>query len=365
MPEVAMKRLVFLFVAWFGFAAAMPAGEIKLTAKVIPISGGEDGFFSHAHAMILAGERLFLLENLKHRVLLFRLRGGRAEFLKAIGRRGQGPGDLNLPFEISAAEGVLSVRDQYGVSRFTLDGEFLDRFRIPFHSLAMNLEAGRYYFLSAIPGETHLIHALSENGEKEGSMLRKTLAIKASGNKDVSWEMLERYFYEGRLFAAPARLYYLNTMLARLTELDRSGRLVRSAFLDPELGEAARKNVRKNNEMLRRGLEVEQQAGGGLAIPWRVICRDACLFKGRLYLLDPPGAGEAGMGGGRPGPGIRRIDLRSLRLDAEYRLDAAAGAPSIQSFLVGEEAGKLFFLACQEVDGDSGIVRYAIGPAAK
>lgn len=360
-----MKKTLFFLALAIGLAATMAAGEIMLTARVVPISGGEEGFFTRAQAMILTGERLFLLENLKHRVLLFRLRGGRAEFLKAIGRRGQGPGDLYLPFAMTAAEGELSVRDEYGVSRFALDGEFLGRFRVPFRSLAMERSAGSYYFLSAIPGEAHLIHALSGKGAMAGSLLRKTLDIQAPENKETSREMLERYFYEGRLFAAPGRLYYLNTMLAGLTELDLSGRQVRSACLEPGLGAEARENASKNREMLWHGLEAKRQPDGGVAIPWRVICRDVCLLKGRLYLLDSPGAGESGRGGRRPGPCIRRVDLNALRTDAVFCIDGAGEAPDIQAFVVGEEGGAPFFLACQEVDGDSGIVRYDVRPTSK
>ncbi len=72
---------------------------------------------------------LFLVDNNGHSVKVFDFKG---KFIRSIGRRGQGPGDLYWPFGISAFENKVYINNKNGIDSFDLKGKFKDRIKMFF-----------------------------------------------------------------------------------------------------------------------------------------------------------------------------------------------------------------------------------------
>lgn len=358
-----MKKCWLFALILVAIVSAVTAKEHSLAAKTIAIDGGPESFFHFANAMLLKEDRLFLLENMRHRALAFRLQGDRAVFVKSFGKKGEGPGDLCLPFLLSTDGQMLAIRDEKGVSFFSQDGDFRSRFKRPFFILSGEYSQGVYYALTVAPDSNHLIRLLSESGKEIAAMLPRYLEIDPAKNEKIDLRIVERHFYGGKLMVDRDGIYYLNSAFATLCRLDRSGKILKTVSLEAALSKGAVEDIQKNRKMLRDGLEVEFQPEGGMIMRDSHICRSACMFKGKLFLMDREEDGSV-----RVNPAgkktkelcIRSIDLKTMRPDDVYRFEIDKDAPLIQSFTVGEEDGNVYFLVCQEIGEESGIVKYSI-----
>jgi len=78
------------------------------------------------------------------------------QLLNTIGNgRGEGPGELQLAADFHVADGEVWVADSRArnVSRFTVDGTFLDRFDADFHPLRVTKSQGRVVLMRMGPAE--------------------------------------------------------------------------------------------------------------------------------------------------------------------------------------------------------------------
>lgn len=85
---------------------------------------GPQSFYALSRSLVAAdGEgRIYVLDESAHRVVVFDAQG---EHVRTLGREGGGPGELEMPVAVAAAEGVVGVWDygKSGVVRFGPDGE--------------------------------------------------------------------------------------------------------------------------------------------------------------------------------------------------------------------------------------------------
>src|SRR4030042_5220368 len=76
----------------------------QLARTEISIDFKDEGYYKTIPHIALQGNLFFISDNSNHRVLEYRLGGSKLEFLRVIGRPGQGPGDLEYPHEISVSK---------------------------------------------------------------------------------------------------------------------------------------------------------------------------------------------------------------------------------------------------------------------
>lgn len=85
-----------------------------------------DLFFEGGNIAVASDGSVFVSNGKRHTVFKFDASG---KFVKAIGRHGQGPGDLTYPGHLSIMDGKYLVVDEYAaaqrISIFDLDGEFV------------------------------------------------------------------------------------------------------------------------------------------------------------------------------------------------------------------------------------------------
>jgi hypothetical protein len=101
-------------------------GEIFAYEKVVEIRADADNFDSQLYqprAFTLGSDgRYYVADTYNHRVAIYDATGA---FVGAIGREGDGPGELHGPILVEEVDGVLIVTGSK-TSRFTLAGEFID-----------------------------------------------------------------------------------------------------------------------------------------------------------------------------------------------------------------------------------------------
>ncbi len=357
-----MIKYVFLFILFSVFLYGEP-NERGLIGKILNFENINECYFTFANSIIIKDDQLFVLENWKHRVLIFKLGSNSIKFVKNIGKKGQGPGDLNLPAHISIDGNKISIKDEEGVSLFSLDGKFLFKFRTFSGTISDFYSKDVYFTLTANPNLKNLILLFSHNGKRLAEIFPKYLEIDYSKNKYVSPIFLEKYFYKGKIFPYSNRIYYLNIVFGTLFKLDHSGNLLASLSLDSALNKNAVLDIIKNNELLHEGLDTEFPDSGGLRVKLLTICSDAYLFKNKLFLLDHPYHSETltdTNGKEIKKICIRSFDIEKMRADDVFEFDISNDEKYLQSFAVSEDKDGMFFLIVREIGDGPVFVKYPI-----
>jgi hypothetical protein len=125
--------------------------------------GREEYMFSPIRSIAVDGEdRIYVLETRGALVKVFDRNG---EYLRTIGRRGQGPGELNVPIALSITnDNTVAVEDfMRGITFYSPEGEFIK-----------SLSAARYFFIGAITNSQGSIVARTRisDSEKTGYELK-------------------------------------------------------------------------------------------------------------------------------------------------------------------------------------------------
>ena len=89
----------------------------------------KDYYFNGLQDLDVVGDNIFGVENANNKAVKFSFDGRTIKFVKEIGRPGQGPGDLMLPMSLAITKNGIAVFDEAGISLFSADGSFQDRFK--------------------------------------------------------------------------------------------------------------------------------------------------------------------------------------------------------------------------------------------
>ncbi|MGZ7065266.1 MAG: hypothetical protein ACXVI6_02800, partial [Candidatus Aminicenantales bacterium] len=172
---MSIRRKVWLFtsIILWGQAGQISAETVKLVRTDVVIDFKEEGFYKSIPFIALQGDLFFITDNYAHRVLEYRLRGNTLEFLRAIGRPGQGPGDLMHPTDISISAGILAVKDEAGISFFGLDRDFKNKFPLLSWAQTMIFTEKEIYTTTYDPAKPDLIQVYSRQGESLRSFQNK------------------------------------------------------------------------------------------------------------------------------------------------------------------------------------------------
>ncbi|MDJ0837251.1 MAG: hypothetical protein QNK37_12090 [Acidobacteriota bacterium] len=271
-----MKCIYFLFLA----STFLHGDDSVLERKVLQITG-EVTYLDFCRDMIFAGDRLYLIENQRHRVLQIDL--STPENLgKVIARKGEGPGEVWLPIELAPqTDGGFVVQDNRGFSFFGADGCFQDRFAVYTAWIAFTARDKRLFYLSAAPHSDFLIHVFQNDGEKIQSFMPKYLKVTSAAGDAGTIADHEGYFYRAVLAADGEFLYYLNSTMGRFDKYTLSGELVLSRNAAVDFGPQGMFLLEKNREYLAHPAKMEKPTG---YLAYEMF-QDAYLAHGKLYIL--------------------------------------------------------------------------------
>lgn len=141
-----MKKCIFLLImligqSLFGFDKLLEH-KLKLLKQYVPTKSAQpvtfdesfslkyttsDSFLKRPICIEFHDEKLFILENNLHKMVVFNKSG---EFVRKFGGPGQGPGDIYYPAWFDIQKDKLYIKNNNGIDIFGIDYTYLERVRL-------------------------------------------------------------------------------------------------------------------------------------------------------------------------------------------------------------------------------------------
>lgn len=241
----------------------------------------EKGFYRSITDLIKAGDKIIIADFFTGRVYCFKYMRGKAEFLYEIGQPGQGPGDIERPFELSGDDDLLAIRDQQGISLFQIDGKYLNKFKLFSSHIAFILIKNRIYYLSANLIGNHLIDVFNLDGKIISQIGEKNIWRKGVMLDNIN-AFRELLIYEGFLLTEGSYLYYINNAFGFIDKYSLGGKFIKRIDLSKNLDDNSQYKIHLNKQNLiqTKNLKLEKGRAGV-----KYLFLDAYVDNGYLYLL--------------------------------------------------------------------------------
>lgn len=352
-----ITRVLILAALLFTARVNVFSESIKLARTAVEFDFKDEGYYTTIPHIALQGDIFYISDNFKHRVLAYRFQNKKMEFLRVIGRPGQGPGDLMRPTEISASADRLAVYDEHGISFFGPDGGFKSRFRLLSKSTAMLYLKSEVYIATYDSGSPDLIQVYSEAGEMCRSFQEKKSLhpLRYDIHKGLSPDSVERIIFDGVLRADGQILYYLSRRFGDFVKYAPSGKDVIARDLAPLLSGNEKVKVDENRRMfLDEGFDLIKN---NRMIPDLYLFQDAQIKDGRLYLLiDSWDISEKKL---KPLIEFVEIDIASWRILNTYSAETGAKWESAANFiLLGDNNSPIFLTRLRDPEDDDKICEF-------
>ena len=322
--------------------------QIKLRRSEIEIDFKDEGYFKSIPHIELSNDLFFISDNFNHRVLEYKLQGNKLEFLRPIGRQGQGPGDLLRPSEISIKNGILAVQDELGISFFGLDGSFQSKFQLLSKSEAFTYAEGLIYSATYDYKKPELIQVYEGRSEPKFAFQEKKKLFPLNYNihKGLSPDSIERIIFEGILLTDSRHVYYLNKRFGKCSQYTLQGEKTAERDLLPMLGKNEKAKVKENMRLfIEEGYDLIK---AGRMIPHNFVFDAARIVDQQLYLLlesydfvEKKKITQLK---------IVCIDLENWTVEATYVADI--GDEWSFNFIVTKEKGQLAFIVPLRIPGE-------------
>lgn len=338
-----MRMRVWLFasIILWGQAGQIGAETIKLVRTDIVIDFKEEGFYKSIPFIALKGDLFFITDNFAHRVLEYRFRGNTLEFLRAIGRPGQGPGDLMRPTDISISADILAVKDESGISFFGLDGGFKNKFPLLSRAATMIFTGKEIYTITYDTAKPDLIQVYSREGQSPRAFQNKKslYPIRYDIHKGLSPGELERIVFESLLRRDGQSIYFLSKRFGNVLRFSPNGKKTGDWDLSRVLGKNEKAKAEENRRMfLDEGFDLMKNER---MIPNYFLFEDAQLVDARLFLLLQ----NYDLVAKKVKPVIEfvEINLDASGVVATYRADVQAKwESSLRFVLIGDKSSPIF-----------------------
>lgn len=352
-----MKKFVrgiiwsFISLILLGHAAMMSGQAIKLDRTEVIIDFKEEGYYKSIPFIALNRDLFFITDNFSHRVLEYRFGGNKLEFLRAIGRPGQGPGDLMRPMDISISADILAVKDEFGISFFDRDGAFKNKFPLLSWAETMIFTGEEIYTTTFDTTKPDLIQAYSRKGETLRSFQNKRALypIRYDIHKGLSPNQLERTVFEGLLRSDGQSIYFLSKRFGNVLRFSPNGSRIGNWELSQMLGNNEKAKAKENRKMfLEEGFDLAKNNG---RIQHNYLFEEAQLVGGRLYLLlENYDLVEKKV---KPAIEFVEIDLEAGAVVCTYSADAQAKWESAANFVfIGDKKNPVFLAAVRNPGED-------------
>jgi hypothetical protein len=186
--KMAITRPAAAALAAVIVAAAFPSGGKgdlrRLSVRDVKADFRTDAEAAFGRPVSIShdADAVYVVDAEAHEVRVFSRAG---VFLKALGRKGQGPGEFDTPADLDAREGRLYVADKFNDRIQVLDGagKYLGGFKVPFSPDQVCALNGGKVVVSHLPlglrGAEPMLHCYSA----EGRLLWEGMACHVSGDR--------------------------------------------------------------------------------------------------------------------------------------------------------------------------------------
>ncbi|MCI0471041.1 MAG: hypothetical protein L0Y73_05225, partial [Candidatus Aminicenantes bacterium] len=254
---------------------------------------------------------------------------GAGRFIKDIGRRGEGPGDLFTPLYMKIKDDKLFVVDSYALSTFSLDGAFIRKFRI-FNSCD-NFDLFRDKIVTMEVTKDHLFHIYSYDGKRELSFGKK-YSIDFSKFKGFGERFVDRILHLGKVICDQDHIYFLSFTFGDVFVYNDKGELIKKGKLQGLNEDLIKKNI---EYFFVKGAKIDTKKGAVLSAYGAIL--DCAVQDNLLYTLNSDDI-------------IFVYDKTDFKLVKKYAFDKVTGGRIFSSFLlypltVGDD--KFFYLSLE------------------
>jgi hypothetical protein len=171
---------VLLFTLMAGRGTAGQRSVKRHAAKDVKLDfrTDDDAIFSRPVSLSHDRDAVYVIDAEEHEIRVFSKTG---TFIRAFGRKGQGPGEYDSPADLDISGDRIYVTDRFNKRVQVLDkkGGYLGGFRVPFTPDQICVLSGGRIVLSHLPlgveGPEPMVHGFSEKG-------------------DLMWEQADSYY---------------------------------------------------------------------------------------------------------------------------------------------------------------------------
>jgi hypothetical protein len=127
----ALAAIALMLAAPAGAASGQGTGRWRAVEVVLASNAADEAILGRPLAMALDEDRLFIADAQDCAVKVFAKDG---TYLRSLGRKGGGPGELSFPSGVSVVEGRVHVADKFNsrIAAFDREGRWLGAFAVPF-----------------------------------------------------------------------------------------------------------------------------------------------------------------------------------------------------------------------------------------
>ncbi|MCP2597547.1 6-bladed beta-propeller, partial [Candidatus Aminicenantes bacterium AC-335-G13] len=248
--------------------------ELKLI-RVLPVK--EERVFFKTTPFIVVDNfgNVYAVDNREHTVYKFDRNG---KLLQKIGRKGEGPGDLEFPVHICVRKDKVFISDNRAISIFDLNGKFINRFRKFRHIISMAVF--RDTILLTESSAEKLINVYDFKGKKLNSFGEK-YKVDYSIYKGWPKAYIDQMINRGKILCSNNYIFYISYAFGDVFGYSASGKLL------------FKKEI-KNIDFIKKSRQLLFKIGGkinkrGYYIlkrkDWGYFLNDAFYFKNKIYLL--------------------------------------------------------------------------------
>jgi hypothetical protein len=273
MKQFILTLILVTIFSQFNYAI----GKQLSMRQLEPIDAGH--YFKMPSDIVAFEDTIYITDNFKHKLLVYDLSSD-LHFSKVIGQPGQGPGDLNLPIELSIWENMIAVKDQIGFSFFTFDGQFISKFRSFGPWVSFVYLKDEIFNINIKPNSSHLISVYSMEGKKIAKIGNKYLAVNWRVNNNLHQHLAEKILYAGKLLSDGEFVYYINMNFGNVIKFSVDGKVIKEGDISPNFGEMGKFIKTKNEERLKNGIKIINKS-----IPVYNIFKDAYIHKNKIYFF--------------------------------------------------------------------------------
>jgi hypothetical protein len=193
--------------------------------------------------------------------------------VKTIAKKGQGPGEVEMPFDCFIAGETLFVKDQNGLNLFDLQGKFKNRFKLLKSSGFGGADSETIFLPQA--GSEYLIHAYSYKGERKKNFGYK-YPVKEKIYKGWPPSSIDSMLNQGKVIVGTKFIFFISYAFSEIFKYDLSGNLLEiSVIEEDELTKTSR------DHYLVKG---QNMPASQLFYSTEIVI-DGCFFDGNLYFL--------------------------------------------------------------------------------
>jgi len=266
----------WLLIACTALSLAGDAEREPVERRVLETTGPL--FLTVPTRLQVEGERIWIVENLEHRIISGRISDGGLALEAEIASRGEGPGELMAPTALDRDDDLLVTSDIRGISSWR-NGRFDHRFKVFTSSLDLVLLHDQIYLLHGSPMIHTLFDVYTPKGKRTSSFGEPFLPVPEHPNIRFASKAYQ-YFYIGRLLTDGAELYYLEKAFGHIRVYGPDGTLRREVDAAPYHPVIGPHVVEKNRAVIG-DISVFTSSD----IPLYFVFEEAALHDGKLYTL--------------------------------------------------------------------------------